>query len=511
MQNSRELYDSYKNTTQKAADLQYAAAVLGWDQEVYMPEKGFPARGRQLATLASIAHEIVTATAYGETLKALSGAKDLADDEQQNVRLSSEDYEKNAKLPAAFVEAITQQTSAGYSAWIQARRENNFNIYAPELAKMIALKKQQAEYIGYAAHPYDALLDEYEKGATVAMLDPVFEMVKQQLPPFLAKIKAAPQVDDSFFYKHYPKQQQWDFSEEVLRVMGYDFAAGRQDLSEHPFTTSFAPADVRVTTRVNENDYSSLLWSTIHEGGHALYEQGLPEEQYGLPLGAAASLAVHESQSRLWENCVGRGRAFWTYLYPKLQQYFPEQLAGVTADDFFKGMNKVQPSLVRTEADEVTYHFHVLIRYEIEKALIAGTLQVEELPAAWNAAYEKYLGVRPPDDKQGVLQDVHWCHGSFGYFPTYSLGSFYAAQYFEQACNDMPALKEQLSKGETSALLQWLRKNIHVHGRRFTSEELCTRVTGKGQDFTAFMHYIDQKYQSVYGLTPANVAATHTL
>jgi carboxypeptidase Taq len=262
---------------------------------------------------------------------------------------------------------------------------------------------------------------------------------------------------------------------------------------------------------VNEHDYSSLLWSTIHEGGHALYEQGLPEEQYGLPLGAAASLAVHESQSRLWENCVGRGLDFWTFFFPKLQQYFPEQLGSVTVNDFYKGMNKVQPSLVRTEADEVTYHFHVLIRYEIEKALIGGTLEVADLPAAWNAAYEKYLGVRPPDDKQGVLQDVHWSHGSFGYFPTYSLGSFYAAQYFEQATKDVAGLQAQLSKGQTAELLQWLRRNIHVHGRRFTSEELCARVTGRGLDFTSFMHYIEQKYRQIYGLVSENVAATHTL
>ena len=299
---SKDLYQSYKEIAQKAADLNNASAVLGWDQEVYMPEKGFDIRGRQLATLASLAHEMVTSESYGELLKELMTRVDLTDDEKSNVQLSYEDYDKNSKLTASFVEELTQQTSRSYNAWIQARKENKYSIYAPELDKMIMLKKQQADMYGYEVHPYDALMDEYEKGATVALLDPIFEDVKKQLPELLSKIKQAQQVDDSFFNRHYAKQPQWDFSIDVLKKMGYDFAAGRQDISEHPFTTSFAPTDVRVTTRVDENNYASLLWSTIHEGGHALYEQGLPEAEYGLPLGAAASLAVHESQSRLWEN-----------------------------------------------------------------------------------------------------------------------------------------------------------------------------------------------------------------
>jgi carboxypeptidase Taq len=286
--------------------------------------------------------------------------------------------------------------------------------------------------------------------------------------------------------------------EEVLKKMGYDFEAGRQDMSEHPFTTSFAPTDVRVTTRVDENNYASLLWSTIHEGGHALYEQGLPMEQYGLPLGAAASLAVHESQSRLWENCVGRGKAFWKYFYPKLQEHFTVSLNGVSTDMFYKGMNKVEPSLIRTEADEVTYHFHVLIRYEIEKALIKGELFAEDLAEAWNGMYRKYLGISAKDYKTGVLQDVHWCHGSFGYFPTYSLGSFYAAQYFEQAEKDIPDLVSQIEAGDFQNLLTWLRQNIHQYGRRYTSEELCKRVTGKGLDFSVFMKYVTHKYAGIY-------------
>jgi carboxypeptidase Taq len=500
IKSSADLYAAYKEIAQKAADLSNASAVLGWDQEVYMPAKGFEVRGRQLATLASLAHEMLTAEPYGNLLIELAGRGDLADDEKRNVALSLEDYNKNKQLTPTFVEAITQQTSASYNAWIQSRKENKFSIYAPELDKMIALKKQQADMYGYDKHPYDALLDEYEKGANVTLLDAVFGDVKQQLPPLLNKIKQATQVDDSFFNRHYPKQQQWDFSIDVLRAMGYDFEAGRQDMSEHPFTTSFAPTDVRVTTRVDEANYASLLWSSIHEGGHALYEQGLPIAQYGLPLGAAASLGIHESQSRLWENNVGRGRLFWQHFYSMLQQYFPQQLQDVTVDGFYKGMNKVEPSLIRTEADEVTYHFHVLIRYEIEKGLISGELYTKDLPETWNSMYDKYLGVSAKDDKTGVLQDVHWAHGSFGYFPTYSLGSFYAAQFYRQAAQEISSLNDDIANGKLTGLTDWLRGKVHQYGRRYTSEELCKRITGKGLDFNIFMQYAGQKYAGIYGL-----------
>jgi carboxypeptidase Taq len=493
-------YDLYKEITQKAADLQFASAVLQWDQEVYMPPKGFSARGRQLATLASQAHEWLTADGYGDVLQKLVGEKSLSEDVADNVRLSLEDYERNKKLSTDFVEKLTQQTSNSYDAWIRARKENDFSVYAPELEKMIALKKQQAEMYGYEAHPYDALLDEYEKGMTVAILDPVFNEIKEHLPNLLARIKAATQVDDSMMEGNFPRQAQWDFSMDVLKKIGYDLEAGRQDISEHPFTTSFSSSDVRVTTRVDEHNFASLLWSSIHEGGHALYEQGLPEEQYGLPLGSAASLSIHESQSRLWENCVGRGLSFWKYFYPILQQYFPAQLKDVPLDAFYHAMNKVEPSLIRTEADEITYHFHVLIRYEIEKGLMDGSIAVKDLASVWNEYYQKYLGVSAKDDKTGVLQDVHWSHGSLGYFPTYSLGSFYAAQFFEQAEKDMPGLLRDIELGNMSGLLQWLRTNVHVHGRKYRSEELCTRMTGKGLDISSFMRYAENKYSAIYRL-----------
>lgn len=498
--NSKESYAAYCELMQKAADINYASAVLGWDQEVYMPPKGAAFRGRQLSTLAGQAHEILTSDKLEQLLKELCVKDDLNDTEKSNVRLSLEDYEKNKKLSPAFVEELSKQTSECFNAWIDARRKNDFSVFAPSLTKMIGLKKKQADLYGYEAHPYDALLDDYEKGATVAMLDPVFNGIREQLPPILDKIKAATQVDNGFLHRHFPKQRQWDFSIEVLDSMGFDFEAGRQDYSEHPFTTSFAPSDVRITTRVDEDNYASLLWSCIHEGGHGLYEQGLPEEQYGLPLGSPVSLGIHESQSRFWENCIGRSLDFWKFFYPILQKYFPEQLKDITVDAFYKAANRVEPSLIRTEADEVTYHFHVMIRYEIEKALIEGKLDTKNLPAKWNELYYKYLGIKPADDKTGVLQDVHWSHGSFGYFPTYTLGSFYAAQFYSQAQKDIKELHQQVANSELKGLLRWLREKVHIHGRRYNSEELCERITGQKLDTSFFIHYIQEKYKGVYGI-----------
>lgn len=500
------LYEQYLHQTQKAADLYNASAVLQWDQETYMPPKGAEARGRQLATLASTAHSWLTNDDYGALVKRLSEAQDLSEEEAANVRLSLEDYEKGRKLSSEFVETLAMQQSASFQAWIEARETGDYTHYAPELEKMIALKKQQADIIGYSTHPYDALLDDYEKGVTVAFLDPIFQTVQEALPPLLKRIKDATGVDDSFFRKHYQKDAQWAFSMEVLAAMGYDFDAGRQDISEHPFSTSFAPTDVRVTTRVDEKNVASLLWSSIHEGGHALYEQGLPMMHYGLPLAQAASLSIHESQSRMWENNVGRSRAFWEHYFPKIQSRFGDQLKDCSPETWYRGANKVEASLIRTEADELTYHFHVLIRYEIEKALLDGSLKSADVREAWNAGYENHLGITPPDDKQGVLQDVHWSHGSFGYFPTYSLGSFYAAQFFEKATQELPMLEEDISHGKYADLLSWLRENIHRHGRRYRSEELCERITGGRLDFSAFMRYAEAKYAGIYGLDAAPAA-----
>jgi len=496
--NTMNKYSEYVAIMQQIADFQHAAAMLEWDQEVYMPKRGAQQRARQLSTLATAAHELATSSQLGQLLQDLAGQGSLTPTEKSNVLLSLEDYNKHSKLPSSFVSKLSMQTSVCYNAWLEARNSNDFKVFAPHLADMVALKLQQAQYFGYEQHPYDALLNEYEKGATVQMLDPIFQGLKEQLPALLQQIVAKPQVDNQCLLQHFPKQQQWDFSIQVLQDMGYDFEAGRQDYAAHPFTTSFGSQDVRITTRVDEHDFASLFWSTVHEGGHALYEQGLPAEQYGLPLGVATSLGIHESQSRLWENNIARGLNFWKHYFPKLQQIFPKQLGDCSLQQFYNALNKVAPSFIRTEADELTYHFHVMIRYEVEKAILSQSVAASDMQQLWNDSYSKYLGIRPEHDNQGILQDVHWSHGSFGYFPTYSLGSFYAVQLINQARLDINNLDEQVESGTFGALKTWLQQNVHQYGRQYTSNELCKRITGSPLDVTHFIRYATDKYGAIY-------------
>jgi carboxypeptidase Taq len=500
MTSSTELYDSYKATMQKVADLRFTNAVLQWDQETYMPLKGAAFRGQQISTISELSHQLFSAEDFGNVLKELNSRGDLDEDQKRNVELSYEDYVKNKKYTSAFVRELSEQVNKTFHSWIDARKQNSFSLYSDDLAKLVELKKQEADLLGYEDHPYNALLDEFEKGATVALIDKVFTGLLPEIKLLLAKIEAVPQVDDSFLSLHFPRQQQWDWGMQLIRELNFDFEAGRQDISEHPFSTSFNPRDVRITTRISENDFGNMTWSCIHEVGHALYEQGLKPEHYGLPLAEACSFSMHESQSRLWENNAGRSRNFWEYQFPKVKMFFPEQFRNVDPDTFYKGINKVKPSLVRTEADEITYHFHVFIRYELEKKLLAGQLTTADIPAYWNEQYKNLLGVEVPDDKTGCLQDVHWSHGSFGYFPTYSLGSFYAAQFFETARRDVPGLDEGIRTGNYTPLLQWLRTHIHVHGRKYPSEVLCQRITAEPLNVDYYTNYVKEKYTGIYNL-----------
>ena len=495
---SEELYAQYTDRMQKIADVKYSAAVLQWDQETYLPPKGADFRGRQIATLSEIAHEWFIDDSLGQLLQDLRERNDLRADQQRNITLSLEDYEKQKKFTPAFIRRLSEASSRCFHSWLQARAANSFALFKDDLQQMVQLKKEEADLAGYEKHPYNALLDQYEKGATVALLDRVFSEIRVPLKEIMDRIAARPQVDDTFLRGDYPRQKQWDFGMELIRMMGFDFEAGRQDISEHPFTTSFNSQDVRITTRIDEHDFSHMTWSCIHETGHALYEQGLPANYYGLPLGEFASLSIHESQSRLWENNVGRSRNWWKTIYPRLQTVFPTQLKTTSLEQFYQGINKVQPSLIRTEADEVSYHFHVMIRYELEKQLIQGSLSVADIPHWWNENYKTWLGVIVPDDKRGCLQDVHWSHGSFGYFPTYSLGSFYAAQFFASAEKQVAGLHESIGQGHTARLLDWLRENIHRHGRHYTSEELCLQATGKPLEIKYFLDYLLDKYGNIY-------------
>ena len=495
---SQDLYTTYTDRMQKIADVKYSAALLQWDQETYLPEKGASFRGRQLATLTEIAHEWFVDPTLGQLLEDLNSRSDLEASQHRNVELSLEDFNKQKKFTPAFIRRLSEASSRSFHSWLQARAANSFALFKDDLQQLVQLKKEEADLAGYEGHPYNALLDQFEKGATVTLLDKVFADIRTPLDDLLRRIAAQPQVDNNFLHGEYPRQQQWDFGMDIIRRIGFDFLAGRQDISEHPFTTSFNCNDVRITTRIDEQDFSHMTWSCIHEAGHALYEQGLPPEYYGLPLGEYASLSIHESQSRLWENNVGRSKNWWDTIYPRLQNTFPTRLNTVTLDQFYKGINKVQPSLIRTEADEVSYHFHVMIRYELEKQLLDGSLPVADIPAFWNDSYKTRLGMTVPDDKRGCLQDVHWSHGSFGYFPTYSLGSFYAAQFFAAAEDQQPGLALGIASGNTNSLLAWLRDRIHRHGRRYTSEELCFRATGKSLDTTYFLNYLLDKYRNIY-------------
>ncbi len=498
MPSTEQLYLQYKAALQKIADVKYASAVLQWDQETYLPPKGNNIRGRQIASLNEIAHQQFTDAAIGTLLNELGGKDDLSDTQKRNVQLSLEDYTKATKFTSDFVRQMSETTNKSFHAWIQARKENSFAGFQKPLDDLIQLKKQEAEILGYTQHPYDALLNEYDKGLTVTITDKVFAELKPQLSVLLANIKNKTQLDSSFLHQHFDKDQQWKFGMEILKRMQFDFEAGRQDISEHPFTINFNNADVRVTTRIDETDFGNMTWSCIHEGGHALYEQGLPGEEYGLPLGEYASLSIHESQSRLWENNVGRALPFWQHNFLLAKTFFSKQLGNLTVDQFYRAINKVQPSLIRTEADELTYHFHVMIRYEIEKMLIDGSITTKDIPAYWNEHYEQYLGVKVPDDKRGCLQDVHWSHGSFGYFATYSLGSLYAAQLYAAISKENDSLEKEIATGNNTTVLNWLKKNIYSYGRYYTSEELCKKATGETLNSTHFINYATKKYGDIY-------------
>ncbi|MBL4715306.1 MAG: carboxypeptidase [Bacteroidetes bacterium] len=493
-------FEQYKGLMKRVADVHHTIALLHWDQETIMPSKGAAFRAQQIGTLAGISHEMFVDEKLGGLLNELNNDSSLNEREAKNIQETLKDYEKKKKYPTEFVEKLSVTVAESTHVWEKAREADDFSMFELHLQKVIELKRQECDILGYEEHPYNAMLDNFEPGAKVADLDVLFTDVRKQLVDFVKKIGQKAQVEDSFLKKHYDHQKQWDFGIDLLKQMHYDFDAGLQELSAHPFTTNFNPCDVRVTTRINENDFTSMTWSCIHEGGHALYEQGLSTDDYGLPTGDAISLGVHESQSRLWENHVGRGYGYWVANYPHLQGLFDENLSNVSLDEFYKAINLVKPSLIRVEADELTYHSHILIRYEIEKALMAGDVEVKDLPEYWNSKYKEYLDVDVPSNKEGVLQDIHWSSGLIGYFPTYSIGSFYSAQYFAKAKEEIPDLTSQIESGELKPLLDWLRDKIHQHGRMYSAEELCVKVTGEKLNFQHFMDYAEKKYSEIYDL-----------
>lgn len=486
------------------SDLHHASALLGWDQQTYMPPKGANARAEQLATLDKLAHEFFTTDEVGQLLQDLAGyAQQLPPDSDDAclIRVTQRDYDKARRIPPELIEEISRTSSLALEAWTQARKESNFKLFQPHLEKIVALEIQEANCLGYTEQIYDALLDQYEPEVTTAQVQAIFDGVKKELVPFArAVIANSNRVDDAVLRREYDEQKQWDFGVGIIKQMGFDFEQGRQDKSVHPFTTGFGLGDTRITTRIDRQFLPTALMGTIHETGHALYDMGYRSELDRTPLEGGASLGAHESQSRLWENIVGRSRGFWSRYFPGLRETFPAQLADQTAESFYRAINKVQPSFIRVEADEVTYNLHIMLRFELEIALINGKLKVADVPEAWNAKMQEYLGITPPNDAQGCLQDIHWSSASLGYFSTYSLGTFFSAQLWDQAVREIPSLPAQIERGEFAELLAWLRVKLHQHGRKFTLDKLARDITGEPLQTRSWMRYIKTKFGEIYGV-----------
>lgn len=471
-----------------------ALGLLGWDEEVNMPPKAQAYRGEVNAQLATDLHKKFTSKEFVRLVKELhepSNYEKLSEDDKINVRETWRDLEKATKVPSEFVEEMAKLTSQAFSVWVEARKQSDFKLYQPVLEKIVGMKKKEVELVGYKDSPYDALLDDYEPGLTAKKVEELFTPLSKSLAALIGQIKGRPMP--RLPEGNYPIPIQKQLNEEIARMLGYDLAAGRLDESAHPFTTGFGPRDVRITTRYDEKDFWGGIGSTIHETGHALYEQGLPEEHFGTPVGETVSLGIHESQSRLWENLVGRSREFSTTLNTLLVKYFGESAIKFSPEELYLWLNRIQPGFIRVEADEVTYNLHIVLRFEIEKALMEGEIKVADLPAIWNEKMKKYLGVDVPDDAQGVLQDVHWSHGLIGYFPTYCLGNIYAAQLFNKAEADIPDLKKKFEKGEFDDLLKWLRKNIHQAGGHYHAQELIKKVTGEGLNSAHLIKHLEDR------------------
>ena len=498
------IYERVCNFARQAALAASIEAILGWDEHTYLPPAAGEYRAEQTTFVSGLIHQRWVDKEFGDWLEQLAAgplAADKSCDTAIVIHRLKRQRDKKVKLPQSLVEELSRTTVLGQLAWQEARKQNDFPKFLPYLEKMISLKRQQAEALGYDEHPYDALLDDFEPDARTSQVAGVLNSLRERLVPMAAAIlESGRRPKSEILTRNFPVETQKKFSRQVAEAMGYDFNRGRVDASVHPFTTTLGPHDCRITTRYDEQFFNAAFFAVMHEAGHGLYEQGLPVEHFGLPLGETASLGIHESQSRMWENMVGRSRAFWEHYYPTAQSLFSSSLGQVPFEDFYFAINEVRPSLIRVEADEVTYNLHILIRFELELALIAGDLQAADLPGAWNEKYEKYLGIVPPNDAEGVLQDVHWSGGLIGYFPTYTLGNLYAAQLFEQAGSELGNLGEMFQRGEFQPLRQWLREKIHSQGHRYSAAELVERVTGRQLSSEPLMTHLEGKFHSLYGI-----------
>lgn len=471
-----------------------------------MPTGGNEHRANQLSLLAGVAHEWSTLPKIGELLDQLGDSEltDAADsDTAVNIREIRRTYDRSRKLPQRLVEEISRVTALAQHHWAEARSNSDFRAFAPWLEQIITLKREEAAAVGFAegGEPYDALLDEYEPGASSADVAAVFDALRQEVVPLLDAIKGARNVPNrALLSQHFPAAQQAMLGREAAAAIGFDFRKGRLDVTTHPFCSGFGPGDCRLTTRYDESFFSSAFFGTLHESGHGMYEQGLREDAFGTPLGSSVSLGIHESQSRMWENLVGRSRAFWQHFYPRAQQLFPDALSSSSLDDFYFAINAVSPSFIRVEADEVTYNLHIMLRFDLERDLISGKLKPNDVPEAWNSRFTSDFGITPANDTEGCLQDIHWSAGLLGYFPTYALGNMYASQFYAAAEAELGDLQQMFAKGEFMPLLDWLREHIHYHGQRFTASRLVEVVTGMSLSNKPLMQQLNARFRPLYGI-----------
>ena len=488
----------------RTGTLHSVLALLEWDQQTLMPSGGGVHRAAQIEMLAGQVHEMKTNHAYRESLDALS-TENLAEiashEERANIAVLGRECQRLSRIPVSLVEQIARCSSESQQVWIEARKSRDYSLLLPSLRQMFRLKKSQADALGYESSPYDALLDEYEPQMTTAELEPVFGKLATELSKLVQKVcGAANAPGDEILRRKYPVERQKKFAAWAAEEIGFDFSRGRIDTTHHPFCTEVGPGDCRIATRYDEAFFPTAFFGTLHEAGHGLYEQGLRSDCYGLPSGTFCSLGIHESQSRLWENLVGRRSSFWRYCFPKAVEFFPEILSGSDHDEFVRSVNRVQPSLIRVEADEVTYNLHILVRFRLEKSIMEGSLEVADLPDAWNDQYESLLGIRPLHDGDGVLQDIHWPAGLVGYFPTYSLGNIYAAQLVEAAQPETGNLDELNSSGDFRPLREWMNRHVHHHGQVLRPSELLKSATGQSVSSGALLGHLTNKCNEVYCL-----------
>ncbi|MBU1048797.1 carboxypeptidase M32 [Candidatus Bipolaricaulota bacterium] len=492
---------SYKEHLKEMNLLSSALALLSWDQETYMPSRGIGARSQVTGRFTKKLFELSVAPVLGEYLDALAADGSLTLEERASVRDMAKEYHRQKAIPPALIEEHAIVQSQSQAAWVEARKQSDFSVFQPLLTKMVDYARRFADYYGYEEHPYDALLEGFEPGMTVKQLQMIIDPLRQQLVPFMKRLATeGTPPDTSVVEGFFDVDKQRHMARIALDLIGYDFAAGSLDDVAHPFTTAIAFDDVRVTNRYLENLLTSGLFGALHEGGHALYNQGMPENLYALRLSGGSSNGIHESQSRMIENLLGRDLPFWKHFQPILAGVFP-QFQQISPDVLYRAVNLVAPSLIRVEADEVTYNLHIMLRAELEASLIAGEIQVADLPRHWNEAMERYLGITPPDDARGVLQDVHWSIGYFGYFPSYMLGNLYAAQMATKIRQDLPDLDERIAVGDIHALTEWVRTHVHRSGGVYQPDELMTRITGAPLDASHFVRYVEEKFSKIYGLS----------